>query len=107
MIEDYVGLEAQFARLFLEIDDGDAIAEDVVDPVQRGGCGRDIDVGHQEALVVAVPWAKQHAVLAETYGLPVGICGNVAHAQDRHARLTHETGQKCRLHMQGSAVGTG
>ncbi|MNT98735.1 hypothetical protein D3C72_2413840 [compost metagenome] len=71
------------ARL-VEAGNGDAVAEDVMDPAQRGRLGPDGEAKALERLLHAVAGPQQHAVLAEADRPRIAVERLVPHLEQGH-----------------------
>src|SRR5258708_3497505 len=76
--------EAELARPPREASDGHAIAEDVVNPAQIGGLGRDLDLRLQQLLVIAVARPEHDPMLAQRHGLSIAVDGRMSHGDQGH-----------------------
>ncbi len=103
VVEPHPALEAQLARLPGEACDRDAVPERVVDPAEMRRLGRDLDLGRDELLVVAVARPEHHAMLAEGDRPAVAIGRDVADRKDRHLASAYTSPRSAHLKRQWRA----
>ena len=77
-------VEHQPVRLGVEIGDGDAVAEDIMDAAQRGWLRRDVQPLRQHADIVTVARTQHDPVFAERHRAVVAILGLVMNRQQGH-----------------------
>ena len=84
MVEADVALEPKLGRLVREARDGDAVAEDIVDPPQSARRGIYLDPGVEEPLIIAVARPEHDPVLTEGDWLLVAVGRDVPDREKRH-----------------------
>ncbi len=84
LLEANHALETKLLRAPGESGDGDAVAERVVYPSDIHRFRRDLKVGVEQLLVVAVTWPQHHTMLAECDGLLVPVGCNVPNGKYGH-----------------------
>lgn len=84
VLEHETGLDPQRRGLALEVDDGDEVAEHIIDPAHRSRLWRDLEIGLDQPLVVRIARPEHQPMFAETDGGTIGIGGDVADAQYAH-----------------------
>ena len=84
LLETNHAFEAQLLSSPAEPGNGNAVAENVVDPSDIGGFRRDHQLSLEQFLVVVVARPQHHAVLAECDGLLVAVNSKVFDGKDGH-----------------------
>ena len=93
MVDANARFEAHFGRRLGEADGGEAVAKDIVLPADDAGAWPSGNVGTQQPLVIAVPGAEEHPMLAKFHRALVTIGRKVADAENGH-RATSSAGFK-------------
>lgn len=86
MVEFDEGVEPEFRRRRIEVDQGDAIAEDVVDPSDLAWLRRDVQSAFEKSLVKAVSRTKHESMDAGLNRILVPIGRGVLDREYRHLR---------------------
>src|SRR3954471_22598703 len=86
VIETNDRLECQCPRRCREVDQGQAVAEHVVDPPDLGWTRRNLQSAIQQTLIKAVPRPEHQLMRAWPHRLPVAVCRGVMDGENWHWR---------------------
>jgi hypothetical protein len=87
MVEANIAFEPQLLRPIVELRNGNAVTERVVQPAKIDRFRRDRERRFEKLLVIAVARPEHHAVRAERHRPVVSIERNVADGEDSHRQI--------------------